>query len=200
VDDGSTDCSGAVAQSFAPSVRYVYLEHGGGSVALNHGISLSQGEYIAFLDADDLWVSDKLTCQMAAFRANPELNAVFGHIEQFKSPELDEASKNNLKIPVKVSPAYHRDTLLITRQAFNRVGLFNPQIQMGDFIDWYLRASEQGLKSLMLPDILAKRRLHKTNLGIRDRNSRIEYVRVIKASLDRRRQSGQIKSPSTAQK
>lgn len=197
VDDGSTDKSGEIAQSFAPEVIYCRLEHGGGSIALNHGISLSQGKYIAFLDADDLWVSNKLTLQMKAFNNNPQLEAVFGHIRQFTSPELDENSQRKLKIPVEVSPAYHKDTFLITRQALYRVGLFNPQIQMGEFIDWYLRAIEQDLISLMLPDILAKRRLHKSNMGIRKKDSRIEYARIIKASLDRRRKLGKIKSSIT---
>jgi glycosyltransferase involved in cell wall biosynthesis len=197
VDDGSTDKSGEIAQSFASAVIYCHLEHGGGAKALNHGISLARGEYLAFLDADDLWMADKLSLQMKTFLDNPQLEAVFGHIRQFKSPELDESSQTKLTIPVEVSPAYHKDTLLITRQALYRVGLFNPQIQMGDFIDWYLRACEQNLKSLMLPDILAERRLHKNNMGIREKSSRIEYVRMLKASLDRRRQSGKIKSSIT---
>lgn len=194
IDDGSTDKSGKIAQSFAPAVIYCHLEHGGVAKALNHGINLAQGEYIAFLDADDLWVADKLTLQMRAFQDNSQLEAVFGQIRQFKSPELDEDSQNKLKIPVEVSPGYQKDTLLIKCQALYRVGLFNPQIQMGDFIDWYLRACEQNLMSLMLDDILAMRRLHKSNMGIREKGSRIEYVRVLKAALDRRRQSGKIKS------
>jgi hypothetical protein len=49
----------------------------------------------------------------------------------------------------------------------------------------------------MLPDILAKRRLHKSNMGIRKKDSRIEYARIIKASLDRRRKLGKIKSSIT---
>lgn len=192
VDDGSTDKSAEIAQSFAPLVQYSYIENSGASVAVNHGISLCDGYLIGFLDADDLWIPHKLAMQIAAFQDDPELDAVFGHMKQFKSPELSERSKDKLKIPVEVVPAYHRDTLLITRASLNKVGLFDPEIKMGEFIDWYLRASEQGLKSIMLPDILAQRRLHKTNMGIRDRQSRIEYARVIKASLDRRRQSGVI--------
>ena len=117
-------------------------------------------------------------------------------MSQFKSPELPEAIKNQLKIPQEVIAAYNRDTLLIKKESLQRVGLFNPQIKMGEFIDWYLRASEQGLKSTMLPDVLAKRRVHKTNMGVRERQSRIEYVRLLKASLDRRRQSGIISSSS----
>ena len=190
VDDGSIDKSAEVAKIFAPLIKYSFIENSGSSAAVNHGINLSQGDAIGFLDADDVWEQNKLALQIAAFGENPELEAIFGHLQQFKSPELSEASKSKLKIPVEVTPGYHRDTLLIKRLSLQRVGLFDTQIQMGEFIDWYLRAEEQGLKSLMLPDVLAKRRLHKTNMGIRDRQSRTEYARVIKASLDRRRKSG----------
>lgn len=194
VDDGSTDNSREVAQAYSSAITYSYIENSGSATALNHGINLCRGEYIGFLDSDDLWVEGKLSLQMQAFEKNSELEAVFGHLQQFKSPELDQESKDRLLMPIETSPGHHRDTMLLKREVFERTGLFNPAIQVGDFIDWYLRATEQGLNSLMLPDILAKRRLHRTNMGISDRNSRIDYVRVLKASLDRRRQAGQIKS------
>lgn len=194
IDDGSIDQSSEIAQSYGAKVKYFYIENSGLATALNHGISCCQGEYLAFLDADDLWIAEKLELQMAAFGQNHELEAVFGHLQQFKSPELDHTSKEKLKISVETAPAYHKDTMLIKREAMLHIGLFNSQIKVGDFIDWYLRAHEQGLKSSMLPNILAKRRLHQNNMGIKDRNYRIDYVRVIKASLDRRRQSGKINS------
>jgi hypothetical protein len=77
--------------------------------------------------------------------------------------------------------------MVIKREAFFRVGLFDTQWRIADFIDWYLRAVDLGLRSLMLPDVLVKRRLHSSNLGIRERHSRTEYVRVLRASLQRRR-------------
>lgn len=195
VDDGSTDNSAAIAQSFAPLVTYSLIENSGSSTAVNHGINLAQGSLIGFLDSDDLWIENKLALQIAAFTDNPEMEAVFGHMSQFKSPELSEATKSKLKIPVEVIPAYNRDTLLIKRESLERVGLFDPKIRMGEFVDWYLKASDQGLKSIMLSEVLAKRRVHQTNMGIREHKSRIEYVRLLKASLDRRRKSGMISSP-----
>src|SRR5436853_749734 len=66
VDDGSTDNSAAVAKSFAV-VRYVFQRQGGPGAARNRGISLARGSFLAFLDADDVWVAGKLTRQLAAF-------------------------------------------------------------------------------------------------------------------------------------
>jgi glycosyltransferase involved in cell wall biosynthesis len=187
VDDGSTDHTAEVVKLFAPEVRYDFQPNSGAAAARNRGVGLAQGDFLAFLDADDLWMADKLTRQMAALDNHPELEAVFGHVEQFHSPELGEEIKERIRPAAQVMPAYSADSMVIKREAFFRVGLFDTQWRIADFIDWYLRAVDLGLRSLMLPDVLVKRRLHSSNLGIRERHSRTEYVRVLRASLQRRR-------------
>ena len=67
------------------------------------------------------------------------------------------------------------------------VGLFNTKLRRGIFNDWYLRALELGLQTHMMPDLLMRRRLHRTNHGIVNRDKSVDYVRALKASLDRRR-------------
>jgi hypothetical protein len=69
------------------------------------------------------------------------------------------------------------------------IGPFEKHWQVGEFIDWYLKANERGLKSLMLSEVVVRRRLHSQNLGLRERESRGDYLRILKASLDRRRGS-----------
>ncbi len=77
VDDGSSDdIAHWVEELDAPQVKLVSQLHQGRSSALNHGINLSQGEYIAFLDADDLWESTKLEKQLAQFARDPSLGLV----------------------------------------------------------------------------------------------------------------------------
>lgn len=82
--------------------------------------------------------------------------------------------------------------MLIKREAFSRAGTFDTMWKVGDFIDWYLKALEGGLKSVMLPDVLLMRRVHTQNMGIREQVHQRDYVRILKASLDRRRRKGQI--------
>jgi hypothetical protein len=77
--------------------------------------------------------------------------------------------------------------MLVRRPAFERVGLFETGWRVGEFISWYLRATEAGLRTLMLPEVVLRRRLHETNQGIRERGAATDYVRILKASLDRRR-------------
>ena len=66
VDDGSTDDSAEIARSYGPPVRVISQPNQGESVARNRGIDEAQGEWIAFLDADDLWAPEKLERQLAA--------------------------------------------------------------------------------------------------------------------------------------
>src|SRR5579884_3094177 len=71
VDDGSTDGSAAIVQRFGPAVRYVYQTNAGVSVATNRGVALSNGELIAFLDNDDVWLPTKLERQIQYLNEHP---------------------------------------------------------------------------------------------------------------------------------
>jgi glycosyltransferase involved in cell wall biosynthesis len=187
VDDGSTDNTARVVESFGSAVRYYHQIKAGPGAARNKGISLAQGDYISFLDADDLWTENKMNRQWMAFEADPYLDMAFGHIQQFYSPELTLEEKNRINIPYEIMPGHHAGTMLIKKKSFFRVGLFKSELRIGEFIDWHARATESNLKSIMLPDILMKRRIHRTNLGTYLRDQRSGYVHVLKAALDRRR-------------
>jgi hypothetical protein len=77
--------------------------------------------------------------------------------------------------------------MLIRREAFTRAGLFSTELRVGVTVDWYARAMEQGLKKLVIPELVLERRIHTSNNGIRERDSRSQYMQVLKASMDRRR-------------
>jgi glycosyltransferase involved in cell wall biosynthesis len=186
VDDGSTDGSADVARRFA-TVTYCFQPNQGIGAARNRGIDVANGGFFAFLDADDIWVNNKLLYQMRAFDETTELDMVFGHTQQFLSPDLDEKVKAKPELTDEIMPGYVAGTLLIERESFFRAGYFATNWRVGEFIDWYLKAMYVGLKSFMVPEVLMKRRIHNDNIGIRERDSRTDYVRILKASLDRRR-------------
>jgi glycosyltransferase involved in cell wall biosynthesis len=188
IDDGSTDGSFAVVQRYMSEVRYAFQPNRGAPVAQNHGIDLAGGELLAFLDADDLWVTEKLSWQMAAFETQPDLEAVFGYVRQFYSPDVEPDKRLNARYAREITAGYCTDTILIRVEAFRRIGYFRPEQRIGSFMEWFGRAQEQELKTALLPDVLAKRRIHDANLGIQERPSaRIAYPRILKAALDRRR-------------
>ena len=190
VDDGSTDGSAHVARSFGKRVRYCFQAQHGQGAARNLGVESARGSFIAFLDADDLWMKEKLTLQMAALADDPALDMVFGHVRQFQSPDSGAKGWEGTRQDGTVMPGYFAGTVLIRRDSFQSAGPFQTHWRVAEFIDWYSKAVEAGLRGVMLPDILLERRLHGGNLGIRERSSRADYVRVLKASLDRRRGIG----------
>jgi glycosyltransferase involved in cell wall biosynthesis len=187
INDGSTDGSESVARKFTQQTIYLYQSNQGAAAARNRGIKKSSGEFLAFLDADDLWESDKIAKQMDILEQEANLDMVFGNVFQFISEDTKSVSRARLDEADQILPGYVPGTILIRKKAFLKVGLFSTAWKVGEFIDWYLKAMETGLNPVMLPDIVMRRRIHSSNLGIRLKDMRNDYVKIVKASLDRRR-------------
>jgi glycosyltransferase involved in cell wall biosynthesis len=187
VDDGSTDESHQVAKRFAKPVLYYYQSQAGPGAARNLGVALAKGDWLTFLDADDLWLPDKLARQMDLLKLDKELEMVFGGVEQFISPDLDEFHRPNLRIQSQTFKGYHVGTMIIRRAAFAKVGFFSTALRVGEFIDWFARTQEKGLKSRLMPEIVMRRRIHDNNLMQREGNIGGDYARILKKALQRRR-------------
>lgn len=183
VDDGSTDGGPDLLERYGPAVRVIRQAHAGPATALNRGVAEAAGDLLAFLDADDLWTRDRLRLGARALMADAAMDGAFGHIVQF-SGDFDPAS-------VAAQPPQRgvaRDTLLIRRVAFDRFGLFDETLRSVEFVPWYTRATALGLKTIMLPDVLAYRRLHANNTGLVRRNDQQQENLIgLKRALDLRR-------------
>jgi len=188
VDDGSEDNSAAIARQFGPIVRCIETDHAGPAAARNQGVIHSTGDWLAFLDADDLWSPEKLEQQVAAVEAQPSLEAVLGMIESFISPDLDPLAQRRLFLPAQLQVGYHAGTLLIRRDVFLSIGQFNPVFQSGEFADWWARATDCGLIFSVLSSVVMRRRLHGQNHTLLRSESLQDYARVARMALNRRRQ------------
>ncbi len=188
-DDGSTDGTPDVVASYGRQVRYAWQPNTGPGASRNLGLSMAQGDFFAFLDADDLWNPEKLAHQMARFQARPELEMCVTHIQNFWIPELhEEAARFRGHRRAQALPGYVTTTLLARRTLFDKVGLFNPAFQHVHDSEWFVRVNEQGMVTELLPEVLAYRRLHHTNRTRgRAGASRDEYLQLLKNTLDRRR-------------
>lgn len=190
VDDGSTDGSAAVAVSYGAPVRCVRQDPAGISAGRNLGVRLARGELIAFLDADDRFTEGRLACQVAALERDPRLDAVFGHVREFRERAIDQGpGAARLRPPMRRAPAHFVWSMLIRREAFEAVGPFDAQRVAGEQIDWYGRLVATGARSAMLPDVVTERRLHTGSLmaGLGGKEATGEYVRALKGVLDMRR-------------
>ena len=187
VDDGSTDRSGAIAESYGPPVRCIRQDRGGMAASRNRAVREATGDFFAFLDADDRFPAEKLERQLGVFEADPTLDVVYGHVTEFLSPDLDEEARALLRPPNHDLPWPTPNLMLVRREAFFRVGPFSTDLKVGIGVDWYARAGEAGLKSVVPPIVVLERRLHAENNGIRERQFKPQYLHVLKAALDRRR-------------
>jgi glycosyltransferase involved in cell wall biosynthesis len=83
IDDGSTDDTAGVVQRFGGEVRYVQQKNQGPAAARNKGVSLAQGELIAFCDHDDVWNPAHLQMMVRCFEEHPAAAMCFGDAEYF---------------------------------------------------------------------------------------------------------------------
>jgi glycosyltransferase involved in cell wall biosynthesis len=185
-NDGSTDGSADVARQY-PQVTLIEQPNQGLSSIRNFGVQHAKEEFIAFLDADDLWEQNKLARQMQTFQEHPELDLLFALVQQFISPELDPAQQSQIYCPTEPMAGVFPTTMVARRRVFEQVGSFNCDLVLGEFIDWFSRTQEANCLAFTLPETLAHRRIHTSNTGIQQHQARQDYVHVVKAALDRRR-------------
>jgi glycosyltransferase involved in cell wall biosynthesis len=191
VDDGSTDGTVAVAERFAPRVRVIRAAHAGIATTVNRGLAEMRAPLVASIDADDRWLPGKIEKQLHLIESDPQLDAVFGFVRQFTSPELGAAAEQ-YAFTGEPMPGLLRGTMLIRRASQERVGPMETDLTVGEFVSWYARALDAGLNAKMLPDVVYERRIHGSNTVIRERDAQSDYLRIIKATLDRRRRQRQL--------
>jgi glycosyltransferase involved in cell wall biosynthesis len=191
VDDGSDDGTAEWAKTVDDlRVRFLRQSNQGAGAARNHGVQQAKGQYIGFLDSDDLWLPDKLQLQINFLHAHPEVDMVFGaYVEFGESPDRNDPSSAP-ECNSQPMPGYSSGTMLIHAEAFARAGAFATQWRVGEFIEWYARAQEAGLQEAMLPEVVLRRRVHSANLTAHMPEARRDYARILH-SVWKRRQAGQ---------
>lgn len=186
VDNGSTDRSAGAARSFGSSVTVLHEPRIGPAQARNAGLRAASGDFIAFLDADDVWETGKLARQIDVFNARPNTALVFTNIREFVSPDL--AQHMNLPATARPDdyPGLSASTMLARASCFRCVG-FLPEVPIGEFIAWYGIAQTAGLRSDTVPEVLVRRRVHLSNMTFLKRHDKSGYLKAAKLVLDARR-------------
>ena len=185
VDNGSMDGSRGIAESFGAPVRVIGEARPGAAHARNSGVAVAQGEFLAFLDADDVWAHGKLERQISELDARKDLDMVFTHGENFLSPELTEVQRRSVSFLPGVGPFILPSAMLARRESFLKVGPL-PPLREGEFIAWYGMALSMGLRSEVIPEVLLYRRVHLTNSTRLASNPR-DLLRAAKMVLDHQR-------------
>jgi glycosyltransferase involved in cell wall biosynthesis len=193
VDDGSTDRTAEVAAKLGASV--VRQAHGGISVARNAGLRAAKHEWIAFLDADDIWEPKKIEYQWAAIRRHPDVGLVSCDLSQWihgsPSPDIsaDVTGVADNDAPMVYVPqaqgaflidrmTYNSPTMLIRRDLLLSVGLFDEQVRYVEGVECYLRVIARC--SIVLVELpLVRQRLHERNTSANSVEMRLSWIKMV---------------------
>ncbi|MCC0177280.1 glycosyltransferase [Waterburya agarophytonicola K14] len=170
IDDGSTDNTHRVIQKYGDQVKYFSQTNQGVAVSRNLGLSKAEGEYIAFLDQDDVFLPDKLAVQVALLDSNPSLGMVnsgwqivdrYGKIQAAVEPwkKIPQLSLADLIIwkPVFLG------AMLFRRSWLQRTAGFNPNLEQTPDVDLVLRLAAIGCTAAWVKQTTVKYRQHETN-------------------------------------
>lgn len=171
IDDGSTDDSFAVVERLQEKHSNILLErrsNGGVCSARNIGFSLAKGEFIQFLDSDDLLHCTKFARQLSVLLSNAQAdictcNSVFLNEDGAETPgfELDPAfSQENFLSSVFSKNLWHLHAPLYRRQAIERIGLWNEDLKCLEDWEYSCRAAIAGCQIVHVPEALAIVRQH----------------------------------------
>lgn len=188
VDDGSTDGTPALAATYGDRIRYVRQAHAGPGAARNRGLADARGEFIAFQDADDVSLPERMTRQMRRFDARPDLDVCLSRVQNFWILELraEEASFAD-HVFTRPMPGTITGTGLLRRSLFEGIP-FDTSLPTGEDLDWMARAADDGVVTELLPDVLLRRRFHFDNLTRKHRKTQADDLALLaKKNLDRKR-------------
>jgi glycosyltransferase involved in cell wall biosynthesis len=169
VDDGSTDHSTAVLQEYGRKIRVVQQANAGQSAARNAGVALATGQYVAFLDQDDLWYPSKLMTQVAVLDA--ESNVVLVHCDFDMIDERGQMVRQAAGLSERPSSLaspmgqligealIFPSAMMIRKHRYEHIGGFHAELQGFEDFDLIARLKREG-RFVMVGEAGMAYRLH----------------------------------------
>ena len=196
VDDGSTDSTPAILKSFKEQIVVLTQVNAGPGAARNRALRHAKGTYIAFLDADDLWVSGKLRLQIEYLERRLEVGVVYSkwllwHADaegRFLSPQLPPLKKPTSIVPHDSGWIYTNllfecrlltSTVVLRSSVMEQVGRFDEALRRGQDYDYWLRLS-RVTQIHKVDHELALYRIHGDNIAVKYPNHNYELMIVEK--------------------
>lgn len=199
VNDGSRDDTMRVLGQFEGRIRVIDQANAGPPAARNAGIAAARGDYIAFLDADDVWVQGKLAEQSAHLDKHPDVSTVFTRwhvwnaepdgtyrrrpdIEAHRvTADIDAPNSGWLYTRLLFDCELLTTTVMLRREMLQRIGGFDLSLWNGDDYDMWLRASREG-KITKLASIGALYRILPGSVSFRPKPVNYEFEVVSRAA------------------
>lgn len=193
VDDGSTDRSREIVETLASRFPAIHVLDGprrGPGPARNVGLRIARGEFIGFLDCDDLWPADKLSLHLARFARTPHMDVVSGFVSYFNRQMTDAPAPDPAAITDELFHV-HLGATLYRRTVFDRVGIFDENFLYSEDVDLMLRIREADIPMTILNAVtLCYRRHAESMTSTYTVEEKRDFNRALMQSLMRRRKSG----------
>jgi glycosyltransferase involved in cell wall biosynthesis len=197
IDDASTDTSWQVIEELQREGLIQrsgkLVDNRGPAAARNEALRQATGEFVAFLDADDVRVEGSLTRQVECLAARPEIDAVIGRTQiQRLQPGTSTFFDQGEPVLLLYLPSG-----LFRRELFSaqRCGFFDENYRVSDDGDWFLRARENGTHFCLEDDVASRYRRHGANLTTDKSAMQREFFNALRESLRRRRAGGPLAAP-----
>jgi glycosyltransferase involved in cell wall biosynthesis len=171
IDDGSTDNTKEIVKSFGNKMKYHFQEHKGVSAARNQGLDLAQGDYIAFLDSDDLWKKEKISIQMSFINAFPQAKVCYTEEIWIRRGVFVNPKKKHRKysgwIFDRVLPLclISLSSALFKREIFEETGKFDEELLVCEDYDFGLRLALKYPVYFLSKPLIIKRGGHPDQLS-----------------------------------
>lgn len=196
VDDGSTDNTRRVVADFADEgIKFIQQHNLGAGAARNKGIRETSGEFIAFLDADDIWLEDKTRLQVTHLTTHPEVGLVSGFSRWWNVAKDTERvsgavpkNMNTLRREILVRNVIGNPSMtMVRRSALAEVGLFDERIRWGQDWELWMRIVER-FDAAVIAQPVTIYRWHRDNLShIRRWERLLSYWNVSRSAIRKSR-------------
>jgi glycosyltransferase involved in cell wall biosynthesis len=181
VDDGSTDDTPSILRDLG--VLAIRQENAGPAAARNTGLAHATTPLVAFIDDDDIWMPRRLQTQLAILEAHPEALATIG----YSSFVACDVNGDAMGEPTEPHLFANMGAALVRREAFDRIGAFDPTLAGSEDVDWYLRLRDAGLGPLITRDLVQLVRRTGDNMTRGKDLRELDMHTVLHRSIARRR-------------
>jgi glycosyltransferase involved in cell wall biosynthesis len=183
VDDGSSDNTLHIANSFGAPVTVYSRENGGAAAARNFGVEKANGEWVAFLDADDLWEPNKLELQLESVHGFSwsHTDSIFigdGHDGSVRASDLTPKYAGKVIPKLVVNNFVGTSTVLMKKDVYLKVGGFDESLRALQDWDFWLRLAAQ-YDLAYVPEVLAQYRVHAASTSRSARKTLPYHLEVI---------------------
>lgn len=185
VDDGSNDKTAEILGGFGEQIKYLHQENSGPPCARNYGIKNARGDFIAFLDHDDIFLNNALALHLHCMNKHKNPGVSLGY------SQVNKLSADSDIVETKTVPQLLLQCALFKKSVFDTVGMFDETLFLGDDLDFFLRIREAKIPFAIHSNVVTIYNRHETNVTNNIKLRQLYLLKVIKKAWEHRKNLGE---------